>query len=280
LCTRPAVFLHWALASSGAVIALTGCHGSHGFCGENRNGAWAAKRFVATPPDLSDETERSIAEDPLAFLRSCRDHCAVTVRDYRCQFTKREPGITGLVHEEVIAVRFRQDPLSVDFRWLRNPGLARRVTYVAGRWNDGRELASIEPHGLIGVFLPREVKRPIHGVEMRRASRRTIDQFGFKSTLDLIIQHAEMAKDDPRYSLRYLGKGDVGGRPAYILERRLPLTRIDQPYPDRVLIVGIDEQWLIPTACHAFTDDHGQSLLGSYVTTAVELNVGLTDADF
>ncbi len=237
-------------------------------------------RFVTTPPNLDDPQELSAANDSLGFLIRCRERCAEHIVDYICRFHRTEPGLFGVADEE-IAVRFRESPFSVDMRWIRNPGLARRVTYVAGRWSDdGREFALIDPHGVFGLLFPRGVKRNIHGPEMRRAARRTLDQFGFRNTLDMIIGDCETARGDPGYSLGYVGQGMVDGRSTLFFDRRLPFTSPDQPYPDRRLIVGIDRLWLVPTSVHAYADDAGRELLGSYVTTDVELNVGLTDADF
>ena len=104
--------------------------------------------------------------------------------------------------------------------------------------------------------------------------------FGFKNTLDLIIKYCEMAEGDPRYDLRTIGRGVLDGRACYVLKRRLPFTRPDDPYPNRLLVIYIDREWLVPTGCFAYADDGGNELLGSYVTTSVELNPGLTEADF
>lgn len=178
-------------------------------------------------------------------------------------------------------ILFREDPYSVDMRWSRNPGPAKRVNYVAGRWIDkGRKLALIEPSGVLGLLVPGGVRHDIHGPEVRKAARRTIDQFGFKNTIDLIIKYCEIAQGDPGYELRYVGHGTVDGRSTYVLERRLPYTEPNKPYPDRLLVIHIDREWLLPTACYTYADEAREELLGSYVTTSVELNVGLTDEDF
>jgi hypothetical protein len=178
-------------------------------------------------------------------------------------------------------VLFREEPFSVEMNWLRGADKAQRITFVKGRWTrDGKQLAHIEPAGLLALLAPNGVKRDIHAPDVRAASRRTIDQFGFKNTLDLIIKWAEVAKSDPRYSFRFVGLDEFEGRPCYVLERRLPYTTMDAPYPDRLLVMYIDREWLVPTACYAYADDNRKELLGSYLTTNVEFNVGLTDADF
>lgn len=231
--------------------------------------------------DPSDPRERNAAEDPLSFLKMCQERQAVRIKDYRCRFIKRERLDGRLSPTQEIAVLFRKDPFSVDMRWLVNPRGARRITYVAGRWRDadGADLAVIEPSGLARLFVSR-VKRGIHAPQVRAHSRRSIDCFGFENTLRLIIKHCEMARRDPDYRLRFLGVGQWPKRPCYVFERRLPRTSQDGAFPDRLLIVYVDQEWLVPTATFLYADEDGQELLGSYLIRDIEWNVGLTDDDF
>ncbi len=236
---------------------------------------------LVRPPDPSDPRERFAATDPLGFLRMCREHYFETISDYRCRFHKLERSRRGLSAEQEMEVSFRENPYSVDMRWVRNPGLAKRINYVAGRWNDkGRELALIEPAGFLGLFVPGGVRRDIHGWAARSAARRTIDQFGFSNTLAFIIKYCEMAQDHPDYDLQYVGRGRFDGRDTYVFERRLPYTEPDKPYPNRLLIIHVDCEWLVPTACYGYADDERETLLGRYTTSSVEINVGLTARDF
>lgn len=228
-----------------------------------------------------DERQRLAASDPLAFLKTCRQHYFEHVADYRCLFTKRERIRGKLSDEQRIDIRYRESPYSVDMRWISSPRRANRVSYVAGRWVDGgRELALIEPSGVLGMLVPGGVRRDIHGEEVMAESRRSIDQFGFRNSLDLIIKYCEKAKGDPAFSLRYLGEGSLDDRPSYVFERRLPYTVEGGPYPDRVLLVYIDHEWLVPTGCLAYADHQRQELLGSYLLTDVQFNTGLTGTDF
>jgi hypothetical protein len=65
-----------------------------------------------------------------------------------------------------------------------------------------------------------------------------------------------------------------------VFERRLPYGDAAGVYPDRLLVIYVDREWLVPTGCFAYADDAGEKPLGTYVTTEVKFNVGLTDADF
>lgn len=248
-----------------------------------RNELHGPRRVVSTGP-LSPhlrELERLAARGPLGFLRLCRQHYLDTVSDYRCRFHVKER-VGGVdTGEQEMDVLFRENPYSVDMRWVRNPGPARRLTYVAGRWHrDGREQALIYPRGLLALLAPAGVKRHIHASDVQRAARRTIDQFGFKNTLEFIIKYCEMAQGDSAYDLRYVGRGEVDSRLTFVFERHLPFTIENAPYPDRLQVIHIDCEWLVPTACHAYADDARKQLLGRYITTDAEFNIGLTDEDF
>jgi hypothetical protein len=166
--------------------------------------------------------------------------------------------------------------------FTRNPGAAARALYVAGKWNDseGNAQAWVNPaNSIIKTFLPR-TRQPIHGARARNESRRTLDQFGFERSLELILRYSHQAKAEGILDLRYIGPGSVEGRPTYVFHRVLPYTGEGGPYPDRLLVIHIDQEHLVPTACTAYADIEGQQLLGRYVYTNVELNPGYSDEDF
>ena len=178
-------------------------------------------------------------------------------------------------------VLFREEPFSVDMRWIKGARRAKRISYVAGRWSkDGRELAHIDLNGVLAVFVPGGVKRDIHGKQTMAESRKPIDRFGFKNTLDAIIEWCERARHEEGYRLTFGGEATFEGRSSYVFERWLPPAGEELPCPDRRLVVFIDREWLLPTGSLSYSDDSKEDLLGRYVLTDVEINVGLIDADF
>jgi len=239
----------------------------------------------------ADDLQRLAAADPLQFLKMCQRHYDETITDYRCVFILQERLNGRLGPEQEMEVMFRQSPFSVNMHWLRNPALAKRANYVAGRWKDaqGNELALFQPAGVIGLLIP-SMKRDIHGPVARRSSRRPMDQFGFKNTLDLIIYYCIKAQGNDRYDLRYAGVGQVDDRPTFVFKRFLPYTGPEGEYPDRLAVFHIDQEMLVPISTTAYADvsgdddattaSTGRRLLGRYIFTRVEYNVGLTDADF
>jgi len=219
---------------------------------------------------------------PLDFLLRCRDRYARTVRDYSCTFIKQERIGNRITPEQVTRVKFREEPYSVNMVWTHNAADAAQVTYIEGRWRDGngQDMAWCKPAGAIAKLFIKKILQPIHGKRAAKASRRTIDQFGFANTLNLIIYYSQKAAAEGTLDLRYVGLGAINGRPTYVFERRLPYTGEEEPYPDRLLVFHIDREWLLPTACFSYADDEGKVLLGKYLLTDPAFNNGFTDADF
>ena len=237
---------------------------------------------AAIVSDVVDRNEQLARTDPLGFLQLCLDHHNADVRDYRCTFTKRESISGEVLPAQVVDVRHRQEPFSVDMTFVKNVRECKRALYVAGEWldDDGNELAWAKPGGaILRTFLPR-VKQPIHGRRAEKASRRGIDQFGFRRSLELILQYSRKAEAEGKLSFEYTGHGTIGGRPTYVFRRLLPYTGDERDYPDRLLILHVDQEHMVPTACYCFADDLGQDMLGTYVYTDLRLNPGYTAADF
>ncbi len=254
-----------------------------------------AKRFVPSPVGFGerakkpgqaaseDELAKMAEADPLGFLRFCRaDYLRRDTKDYTCRFNKRE-NVGGRLHaKETIRVRCREKPFSVDMVWVKNASAAERAMYVEGAWKDkkGNSLAWVKPKGAILQLIVPKIKQPIHGKRARKAARRSIDQFGFRNTLDLLIRYAERAYANGELELNMVGEGMIDGRPTWVFERFLPYSETRKTYPDALLRYHIDREWLVPVACYAYADRAGKKLLGSYEFGDVRFNVGLTNRDF
>lgn len=241
-----------------------------------------AVAYAAPTPKAGTDLGDLARSDPMGLLKVALQRCQNSVNDYTCVFTKQERIRGRLGEEQQIAVRFREEPFSVMMEWTRNPGDAKRVLYVQGQWqnDEGQPLAKIEPQGAIARLLVKSVLLPINGPDARAVSRRTIDQFGFSNALKLIIDYAHAATSAGQGSLTYQGEGELNGRPTWILKRTLPYTNDHGQWPDRVLVVHIDREWLLPLACYTYADDAQQVVLAKYVFSQVELNKGLSDRDF
>lgn len=241
-------------------------------------------------PVASHSTDRVslslVQADPVAFLSYCQKSWAQNpARDYECRFLSQERIGQRLTPVQEVAARVRRQPFSVDMTWLKNPGAAKRAMYVEGKWNDarGRALAWFKPAGALLELVAPRVQQPIHGARAKAAARRSMDQFGFDRTLDLIVKYTQQAREAGELDLRYAGTGAIDDRPTFVFERVLPFKGDgggEQDYPDALLRFHIDQGWLVPTACFSFGDTGGQELLGAYVITDVQFDVGLGDADY
>ncbi len=237
---------------------------------------------LKTPGPGGDPFAATARSDSVGVFRAALERYERSVHDYTCTFEKQELVGGSLTADQVTQVKFREKPFSVNMRWTKNEDKARRAVYVEGWWTGkrGEKLAVVEPAGLIARLLVDDVLRPIDGPEAKRAARRRIDQFGFANSLRLILKYCDLSANRGELDVRYLGEGTLGGRPTYVFERRLQYTGDHGLYPDRLLVVHLDQEYLLPTGCIAYADEAGTKLLGRYVITDVKFNVGLTDSDF
>jgi hypothetical protein len=227
-----------------------------------------------------------IHRDPLEALRLAHQDHQRAVREYTCTFVKQELLPSGLSPEQVIAVKFRARPYSVMMHWLRNADKADRVIYVQDRWVDAdaddpaeRDLAVCQP-GPIARLLVKSLKMPIRGSLARMTSRRCIDEFGFDRSMELLIRYSEIARQRGELSLTYQGESEFGGRPTYVIERRLPYDGPGGIYPDRVAVIHLDRERRIPLCVRCFADDERSHLLGRYEYRDVDLSADLPDDAF
>ncbi len=239
---------------------------------------------VAAPPAPGDvpaeSLERRAARDPMGFMEYCLERYDRSVRDYTCTFSKQELLGRKLSTEQVMNVSFREKPFSVRMEWVKNEDKCSRVLYVADRWlENGKQMAVVEPGAIARLFVP-YVMREIEGAEAQKTSRRTINQFGVRNAMLLVLKYCKMAREQKVLEFKYTGNGEVGGRATLVFERRLPYTDDRGIWPDRVLVVHMDRELLVPLLCASYADDQCKVLLGKYVTSDLKLNVNLPDSVF
>lgn len=247
-----------------------------------RESPGAAQPAIRLEPPVDDSFAALAKSDPVGAFRAGLARYETRVHDYTCTFEKQERVGGRLTAQQVTQVRFREKPFSVNMLWTENEDKARRVIYVEGRWTSkhGEKLGVVEPAGSIARLFVNDVLRPIDGAEARAAARKSIDQFGFANTLRRILKFCDLGAKRKELDIRYVGEGTLAGRTTYMFERRLPYTDDDGRYPDQLLVVHIDKEYLLPTSCASYADEAQKELLGRYVLSDVRFNVGLTDSDF
>lgn len=243
-------------------------------------------REVPVGTFAQDSFDSIVRTDPLRALTMAREDHERTIRDYTCTFVKQELLPSGMSEEQTIAVQFRQQPYSVHMHWLKNPGKAERVIYVAGRWvdanaerNEERDLAVCQPGPVARLFV-KSLKQPIRGDLAKESSRRCIDEFGFGRSFELLIKYSLLAQQRGELKLEYKGESQFAGRPTVVIERHLPYIGPDGDYPDRIAIIHLDKEWRIPVSVRCYADDARTQLLGRYEYSDVKLAAGLSDAQF
>ncbi len=237
---------------------------------------------LSARPTTDLESIKELANhDPWALARLGHQRCERDIHEYTCLFLKQERIDGKLRDVEEIEVRYRDEPKAVYMIWKRNADQAKRVLFqdTAEFVNDkGEKVARVEPAGVLIRLVVADILMPIHGKRARQSSRRSIDEFGFLSTLDLLDHYNQLGADNGVLHLRYEGEGEIDGRPTFKIVRYLPYNGPDGTWPDAKMVMHIDQEWLLPTAVYSYADREGRELLGSYVHTKVKLNPGL-DAD-
>lgn len=266
-----------------AVLCSVQCHSSsHPGIVQNTQARAEIVPTAAVVMDAADRNEQLARTDAFQFLQYCWDQYRRNIHDYSCTFAKQELIEGQVTPLQKADVKFMAQPFSVDMTFVENIRECKRALYVEGKWFDdaGNAQAWAKPGGAILRTLVPRIKQPIHGSRAQRASRRTIDQFGFGKTFELIMKYSIKARDEGKLDLEYVGQGVVAGRPTYVFERRLPYDGNESNYPDNLLVINIDQEYLVPTSCQSYSDSSGQSLLGSYVYSDLHLNNGFTADDF
>jgi len=236
----------------------------------------------------ADPFERLVRENPLEALIESRARLIRDARDYTCTFVRQERIDDEISQEQETNVKFRAEPYSVVMEFTRNAGLAKRAIYVKGRWRDEtaddeslKELAVCQPANGLALLI-KSVKQPINGTMAKATSRRSIDEFGFRRSLDLIIKYSERAEKAGELQLEYRGETRFDGRDVWLIRRTLPYSGPDGKYPDRVANIYIDCAHKVPVAVYCYSNDACEpgQLLGKYEYRNVRFNVGLTESDF
>ena len=230
--------------------------------------------YASADPGVIDRD--ATPRDPVALLEEALVRCDRDVRDYECVFERRERIGGRLYPAQRMRVRYNDHPRTVHMVWLDNIDQVRQAWYAEGENLSaaGDEQVIIEPAGRLLRAVAGRIAIDAHGDLARRSSRFTIDQFGFRSTLERILDGIHRFEAGGVMRIDYAGTGRIGGRATHVIVRRLPYDGPDGPYPEAKLIVHLDRQTLMPVAVYCYADPGEQVLLASYVTTQVTTNTG------
>jgi len=210
------------------------------------------------------------------------------VSDYTALLVKRERiGDTLGVHEFMYAkVRNRKvvngqivQPLSVYLNFLKPSTIkGREVIYVEGQ-NDGNMVA--HEGGFKGRFLP-TVNIPPDGMLAMRGQRYPMTEIGIENLIVKLIERGERARQYPDVQCEFRKNARVKDRTCTVLQVTQPTQRPDSDFYQAQ--VFIDDAINLPIRYIAYdwpaVEGAPLEVIEEYNYLNLQLNVGLTDADF
>lgn len=234
-----------------------------------------------TPKPTPEQIDTLVQHDPVGFLEMCLQHGPPTVQDFGCVFVQNEVLHKELPGKQVIQALYQREPRSVYFKWIENPQGAKRMLWVKGRdlTKDGKEQVRLEPSGAAD-FVVKDVLLKMNDHRIVKHERQPITAFGSAAFLQRIVRENRKAKEAGHLGLKYHGKATFDGRPTYMFIRQLPYAGAQGPYSDARMVLHVDQEWLIPLSISSSADDKQQNLLERDEFTQMQVNVGLSDADF
>ncbi|MBS3822201.1 MAG: DUF1571 domain-containing protein [Planctomycetes bacterium] len=237
-------------------------------------------KIVVTDRVAFKKAEELARSDHVALLKRGLENLeSLGAESYTCTFVKQERIRGELGAAQTIAVKFRRKPFSVAMTWTENAPTADTILYVEGRYRDdeGRSQMLVRPKsGILRALVGGSVLRLPDGPDAMKKTLRPCTQFGFRNSIQSLIDVYELARERGESTERFEGFAEIGGRPCFKLVRRLPKTHPD--YPAQKTIVLVDTEWMIPL--RIIGDNWQGERSCDYQFTNVDFGVALRDADF
>jgi Protein of unknown function (DUF1571) len=234
------------------------------------------------------ETAAHALDPALQIARDCLKHIRENVMDYTAILIKKERIGNTLGDYEYMSAKVRnrkvhdgqiKQPFSVYLGFLKPATVkGREVIYVENR--DNGQLTAHEG-GFRGRLLP-TMKLDPNGMLAMQGQRYPITELGVENLVIKLIEKGERDKHQEECNVEFRRGAKVGGRQCTVLIVTHPVSR---PHFDfHVAEVFIDDELQMPVRYAAYTwptTEGGQrELLEEYTYQNVQVNVGLTDADF
>jgi hypothetical protein len=178
-------------------------------------GMWITQVHLSLPTDA--QMEEVAKKNPIAFLKYCIRRYDYTVQGYECIFKKQERIGDKLHPTETIAVKFREQPFSVLFDWLKGERLAKKTLYVRGENNN---MLLVKPAGILSVA--GIVERDPEGDQAKKSGRYPLTEFGIKIGSLRTLAAWEAARKNGTLKIEYDGIKkikEVGDHECYVLKR-------------------------------------------------------------
>ena len=236
---------------------------------------WTLGARVARAADAP--ADASPMDEPLRLLAEARSSFE-KVTDYTCTLVKKERIDGDLTPDNVISMAVRNEPFSVDLRWIKPAGSGgQEACYVAGR-NDGK--MRVKSPGLLGAvgFLSIDPADP----RAHKASRHSITEAGIGNLLERFATRWEAEKKRDLTQVK-IGEYDYNKRRCVRVETIHP-TNPDNQFLCYRTVLYFDKENHLPIRVEAYDWPRGEGDKGQLVEevnyTNLQLNVGLGDDVF
>jgi hypothetical protein len=178
-------------------------------------GMWVKQIRLPLPTD--EQMEEWAKKNQIAFLKSSIRRYNYQIQGYECTFKKQERLESKLELPETIAVKFREQPFSVFFGWLKGERLAKKVLFVRGQNNNMMLVKGAGVLALGGIL----VREPM-GSDAKKSGRYPITEFGIKVGSLRTLAAWEAAQKEGKLTLKYDGIKkikELGDRECYVIKR-------------------------------------------------------------
>lgn len=234
---------------------------------------------IAKPQPLESNAGEHPLDRPIALAKQALATLE-KVDGYTATLVKRERIGDDLCSPEKMELKLRHEPLSIYLKFLTPDSVAgREVIYVEGA-NDGKLL----------VHMPGPLMRQLGTLALNptgflalQGQRYPITELGVKKLTEQLIErgeHDQHVRRAPR--VQFFHGAKIGDTPAL----RIEVVHQEQWEDDPAYkaVVYLNAEHMIPIRYEGYgwpaTPDEEPSLLEQYTYLDVELNPGLTDADF
>ena len=255
-----------------------------------RYGLWAS--FVATGILALVLVGPAAGQDPAAFQASGESPLDVPLRiiaraqasyqevnDYACLFVKRERVHNQLQPENLVAMRVRTRPFSVDLQWLKpNDMTGQEACYVAGR-NGGQ--MRVRSSGLLGTvgFVSLDTNDP----RVLENSRHSITEAGIGNVISRFSEGWNMERSVNKTRVQ-VAEYDYNKRHCYRVETVHP-DNSDRVFLFYRSVVYFDKENNLPIRVENYDwptkqNDAAGNLVESYSYADLKINIRLKDDVF
>lgn len=231
-------------------------------------------RAQQTPPVAAEGTA---LDQPLKWLYEARAAYA-RVQDYTTTFIRQERVQGQMLPQNIISMKVRTQPYSVNMRWLSPPeSRGQELSYIAGRNRNMLRVKSAKPLQKVVGYVSVEQDDP----RVMQQTRHSVSEAGFGTIIEQTIKSMELERTLNKTTVR-VAEYSYDNRPCHRIEA-IRTVRHPEFYCYRTVLF-LDKQTKLPVRVENYdwpvsAGADGELLeMFSYVSTS--FNVGLRDGDF